>query len=138
MKPDSILPEIPKEFNDDKASGYTNSVNWKKIGSESDHRIGLAHNYMTTFGCGFELLYFSTKHPRPNRVGELMTEDVNPHWFRQHHVNNRPACHPGQHGYPNRFRFSRRRYDPKQRYGTAKANRKQAQRTNGLPQLLHA
>ena len=72
----------------------THGIEWKEIRGKRDEEIGFCDDHVATLRCDFKLFNSSSKRPRPKRVCQFMTKNVNPHWLRQEQEHDDPTSHP--------------------------------------------
>src|SRR6185295_16095136 len=83
MKPREIALPIPEPVADEEDDHHQHDIDREKVRGEGDEKITFGDNHMSAFGRGLEFFYASAERPGPERVSELVSNDINPHWFRQ-------------------------------------------------------
>lgn len=100
MEPDRELFPVPDQMSGHENQDDDGDIDREKIGRERDQEIRLRDDHVPASGSRFEFFNFATKKPRPEHVREFVTEDVNPHRFRQEQKNADPARRAREHGDP--------------------------------------
>lgn len=85
---------VPNEITDQEKHRNTHRIEWKEIRGKRDEEIGFCDDHVATLRCDFKLFNSSSKRPRPKRVCQFMTKNVNPHWLRQEQEHDDPTSHP--------------------------------------------
>src|SRR3954468_23552344 len=85
----------------DKCEHNQDGIKRKEIRGEGDNEVVSSYNDVAPFGRGFELFDTAAKQPGPERVGQLMTEYINEHRFRQQEIDHAPTTGTGKNWNPS-------------------------------------
>src|ERR1051325_10070671 len=83
MEQREIMPPIPNQMTNKKSNHDQHGIERKKIRRESDEKVCFRNDDVSTARGHTHFFHLAAEQPRPNRVGEFMTEYVKPHWFGQ-------------------------------------------------------
>src|SRR5205823_4490557 len=100
-EPDQVTRPTPDPMSDHESQDHYRDVHREKIGRQRDEKIVFADHHVAAVGSSLEFSYPPAEQPGPERVGQFMSEDVNPHRLGKHQENPRPAPRPAQHRHPS-------------------------------------
>ena len=128
VEPDDVPRPTPNQVSDQEDQDHHRDVQREKIRRKRDQKIVFAHDHVAASGSRLEFLHPPAEQPCPERVGQFMTEDVNPHRLWQQEKNHEPAGRARQHRHPHRIGTTAVPQHTDQRPGRADGKR---QKQNG-------
>jgi len=81
MKENQIFLPTPDQMPQREAANHQDRVKWKKIRGQRDHKIRLGNDHMAASRGDLHFFDAPAKEPRPQRMRQLMTKHVQPHWL---------------------------------------------------------
>jgi hypothetical protein len=138
MKPDKKAAPVPNQIAQREQADDDDRVSREKMRRERYEKIGFGNDNVAAGRRDLHFFDLPAEQPCPERVGQFVAEDINPHRLGQQKENHEPARRPGEQRDPDRVRAVARAQHQPQCLCCAGANRQQQNGNDKLDPLRHA